>query len=203
MSIRAICLGLILALPMGCSKPQDPALSSDTFSFVGGNLPAMRWDHRPEAAEWTRTTLAAIAAEDVRLADNVPDDIAQWCPAYEKAGIAQRRVFWAGLFSALAKHESTWNPAASGGGGRWIGLLQIAPATARQYDCGATSSAALKNGAANLQCAVEIASRQVARDDLVSGGGSYGIGRDWAPLRSSSKRADMMAYTRSQSYCKS
>ena len=103
--------------------------------------------------------------------------------------------------SALAKHESTWNPQASGGGGRWIGLLQIAPSTAKYYGCDATTTAELKDGASNLSCAVQIAAVQVRRDGMVAGGGAQGMGRDWAPFRSSAKRADMAEWTRAQNYC--
>ena len=44
-------------------------------------------------------------------------------------------------------------------------------------------------------------SEQVAKDGMVAGNGSLGIGRDWAPLRSSQKRADMAAWTSAQPYC--
>jgi hypothetical protein len=164
--------------------------------------PAMRWDHRQEAPEWTGLTLVAVAGEDEKLADDVPADIAAWCPGYPTATLAERRLFWVGLLSALAKHESTWNPRASGGGGKWIGLTQIAPSTARQYGCEARSSAALKDGAANLACAVEIMADNVAADGMVAGNrGTLGLGRDWAPFRKASKRADMAKWVSSQAYC--
>jgi hypothetical protein len=188
---RAVLLGLTLALPiMGCATK-----SSD------GALPPMRWDHRPEASIWTRQALAAMDDHSSNLPDVIPADIATWCPGYAEASEAEREAFWVGLMSALAKHESTWNPKASGGGGQWIGLLQIAPGTARQYGCEARTSAALKDGAANLSCAVRIAAVQVRRDGMVAGGGAQGMGRDWAPFRSKSKRADMAAWTRAQTYC--
>lgn len=165
------------------------------------NLPAMRWDHRPEAAEWTISSMNVVALHDERLAEQVPADIEGWCPGYKTASLDERRAFWVGLLSATAKHESTWNPKASGGGGKWIGLMQIDPRTARNYGCQATSSADLKNGSANLACAIRIMSTQVAKDGMVAGGGNRGIGRDWAPFRSAAKRADMAAWTKSQSYC--
>lgn len=164
-------------------------------------MPAMRWDFRPEATTWTATTIAAVSQKDGELTSLVPSDIATWCPGYENASVTERRAFWSGILSALAKHESTWNPQASGGGGKWIGLTQIAPSTARAYGCEATSTGALKNGAANLSCAVEIAAVQVSRDNMVAGSGNRGLGRDWAPFRSDAKRAEMAAWTRSQSYC--
>ena len=166
-----------------------------------GELPPMRWDHRPEASVWTTKALAAVDNHSANLPEIIPADISTWCPGYAEAEEAEREAFWAGLMSALAKHESTWNPRASGGGGRWIGLLQIAPATARHFGCEATTAAALKDGVSNLSCAVRIAAVQVRRDGMVAGGGAKGMGRDWAPFRNSSKRAEMASWTRSQSYC--
>ena len=158
--------------------------------------PAMRWDHRPEAADWTASTLAALRTHGAVLATVEPADIDRWCPAYRGAGPEDRRAFWAGLLSALAKHESTWNPQAVGGGGRWIGLVQIDPRTARGYRCTAQSTAALKDGTANLSCAVRIAASQVPKGDTVAQGM-----RDWGPFYSSKKRAEMSAWTRQQAYC--
>jgi hypothetical protein len=193
--IKAVCLGLVLALPMGCAD------ANGTQNDITEDLPPMRWDHRPEATIWTTKVLAAIDDHSANLPGIIPADIATWCPGYAEAEEAEREAFWAGLMSALAKHESTWNPRASGGGGKWIGLLQIAPATARHFGCEATTTAELKDGASNLTCAVRIAAVQVRRDGMVAGGGAKGMGRDWAPFRSSSKRAEMAAWTRAQSYC--
>lgn len=173
--------------------------SRDAMSFLA---PPMQWDHHPEAQEWTESTLVAVSTKDPILSERVPADIETWCPGYEDASVEERRAFWAGLLSAVAKYESTWNEKASGGGGRWIGLMQISPRSAANYGCDATSVGALKDGEANLECAVEIMSTQVAKDGLVAGGGNRGIGRDWAPLRSSEKRAAMAAWTRAQPYCK-
>ena len=117
----------------------------------------------------------------------------------------ERRAFWAGLFSALAKHESTWNPEAKGGGGRWIGLMQIAPDTARAYDCDLPEGAGLTDGEANLACAVKIAAAQVGRDGAIVSDGSgdwRGIARDWAPMRVEAKREDVADWTSAQDYCR-
>ena len=59
--------------------------------------PAMRWDHRQEATQWTGRTLVAVAGEDDKLADEVPADITTWCPGYATANLAERRLFWVGL----------------------------------------------------------------------------------------------------------
>ena len=196
-------LGLSLALIglSACVPAKLPSLPSLASILPPSVAPAMRWDHRPEAAEWTARSLAAIAAHDDVLAARVPADIVGWCPAYEEKGIKDRRAFWVGLLSAVAKYESSWNPAALGGGGRYIGVMQISPKSAKNYGCAATSAKALKDGAANLECAVEMLAYHVARDGVVAGKGNRGIGRDWMPLRKSDKRGAMAAWTSGQSYC--
>lgn len=162
--------------------------------------PPMRWGDRSGSDGWTKATLAALDREGVTILSNVPGDIESFCPNYAELGQPGRKAFWAGLLSALAKHESTYNPTASGGGGKWLGLMQIAPATWRGYDCNGT----ITNGADNMACAVRIMSRQVERDNAVvrdGSGGWRGVARDWAPMRNASKRADIAAWTSSQSYC--
>lgn len=189
---------LLLLLPLGCGGGDADVARASTA------LPKMRWDaQRPsdEAQAWTRATLGALQSHGADLEQIVPADITNYCPAYPNASVADRRAFWAGLFSALAKYESTWNPNAVGGGGRWFGLVQIAPGTARHYGCRATSGEALKDGSLNLSCAVRIAANTVARDGVVSSSGR-GIAADWGPFHDPSKVADISAWTRAQSYCR-
>ncbi len=189
---------LTLAMGMtGCVPANGPGMP-----WQDGARPAMRWDHRPEAAEWTQRSLLAVARHDGVLAGRVPGDIGAWCPAYAKNGLEERRAFWVALLSAVSKHESSWNPAAAGGGGRWIGLMQISPQTAAHHGCAGATSRSLKDGATNLACAVEIMAEQVGRDGVVAGSGGQGIGRDWMPLRARDKRAEMAAWTSGQSYCR-
>lgn len=195
-------LGVLLVA--GCVTPARMAdrVADRVGALMAPHRPVMAWDHRPEAAGWTAATLAAVAAQDAALAKAVPQDIADWCPAYPDAPLADRRAFWAGLLSALARHESGWNPRAAGGGGRYVGLMQISPRSARNYGCTADSAAALKDGARNLECAVTMMGHQVARDGQVSGkAGNRGIGRDWTPLRHAEKRAGLQDWTRAQAYC--
>jgi len=163
-------------------------------------LPEMRWQHRNEADRWSRAALMALRSHASVLPRTVPKDIGDWCPAYTTNDTSAREAFWIGLLSTLAKHESTYRPTAVGGGGKWYGLLQILPATARGYRCNATSRSELKSGAANLQCALRIMAVTVPRDGVVSYG-MRGVAADWGPFHSRSKRADMMAWTRSQPYC--
>lgn len=157
-------------------------------------LPAMRWDHRPEAERWTLSTMNAIQTRGPSLLSVVPTDIEAYCPGYAEADPARRAAFWSGLFSAIAKYESTWNPKAKGGGGIYFGLLQILPATARSVGC---NPAELLDGAVNLGCAVRIADRRVK----VSDGSVASITADWGPMHWADKRAEMATWTRQQSYC--
>lgn len=162
---------------------------------------SMRWGDRNGSDAWTKATLAALEQHGVAVVSQVPGDISAYCPAYAERGPDARRAFWAGLMSAVAKHESTYNPKASGGGGKWLGLMQIAPATWRSYGC----TGEMMNGADNMACAVKIMTKQVGRDNAVARGGDgwRGVARDWAPMRNASKRADIAAWTSQQSYCQS
>lgn len=160
----------------------------------------MRWDALPGSETWTETTLAALDSHGSALTSVMPADIDAWCPAYRTADMEGRKAFWTGLISTLAKHESTWNPRAVGGGGRWFGLVQISPATARHYGCAAGSGSALQDGDANLSCAVRIMNVTVPRDGVVSQG-MRGVAADWGPFHSSTKREDMRSWMQAQTYC--
>ena len=143
-----------------------PVAACDTAPAVAPPppaLPAMAWDGQAaEDDQWTEATLDALEAEGAVLLSSVPQDIGTWCPGYAEAEPGERAAFWSGLLSALARFESTWNPRAVGGGGRWFGLVQIAPATARAYGCDATTGEALTDGAENL-AATKPAPRRQAR----------------------------------------
>lgn len=158
--------------------------------------PVMRWDFHPAGGDWTAETMQALASHGAALPQSVPGDIERWCPGYTDQDFEGRSAFWAGLLSALAKHESTWNPRAVGGGGSWFGLTQIDPRTARGYGCAAQTGEALRDGPANLRCAVRIATAQVTRR------GTVGRGMlDWGPFHSETKRADMRQWISAQDYC--
>lgn len=190
-----IASGLALVALAGCVPAGKTTLSTSNLR------PPMGWDARPEAPEWTARTLQAVARQDSRLTDVVPQDIATWCPGYETASEQDRRAFWAGLMSAVARYESSWNPAASGGGGRYIGVMQISPRSAAHHGCTADTKAELKDGAANLECAAQMIAVSVGSDRMVAGNGREGAGREWMPFRNAEKRAAMSAWTRAQPYC--
>lgn len=167
-------------------------------------LPRARWEHRGNGELWTRVSLAAINSHGRALLDVVPEDIADWCPAYPEQGHAQRAAFWAALLSTLSRYESTWNPRAVGGGGRWFGLLQIYPPTAEFRDCRVRTGEGLKHGPSNLNCAVRIMAVTVPRDNAISVRDSRwrGVAADWGPIRNDWMRGDMQRYTKRQTYCR-
>ncbi len=182
---------LCLAGSLAACAPSPPEASEPP------RPPVMRWDFRPGAEVWTERTLAALQTHGAALPEMIPADVSEWCPDYPNRSEAERAAFWAGLFSALAKHESTWRPEAVGGGGRWFGLVQIDPRTARGYGCTAQSGEALKDPVANLSCGVRIAAAQVSKRRTIGRGML-----DWGPFHSSAKRAEMSAWTRAQDYCR-
>ncbi|MDO5646662.1 lytic transglycosylase domain-containing protein [Paracoccus sp. (in: a-proteobacteria)] len=191
-----------LAVVAACqSAPQatTPAPQTTEAAQMSLATPPMRWGQRSGSDAWTRATLAALDREGVTILSRVPHDIDAFCPNYASLNDTGRKAFWAGLLSAVAKHESTYNPQAAGGGGRWIGLMQIAPATWQHYGCQGN----IRDGADNMSCAVRIMTRQVGRDNAVAhdGNGWRGVARDWAPMRNPAKRADIAAWTSRQSYC--
>ncbi|SEN87010.1 lytic transglycosylase domain-containing protein [Palleronia pelagia] len=185
-----------LAIVMFLLLPACAQISGQRKAEPTAELPVTRWDFRPESEIWTQATLQALTEHGAALPAMVPADYAEWCPEYAAQTPENRAAFWTGLLSALAKHESTWRPDAVGGGGLWYGLTQIDPRTARAYNCDVTSGQALKDGAANLRCAVRIAAVQVAKRGTINRGM-----RDWGPFHSAAKRAEMAAWTRSQPYC--
>lgn len=161
----------------------------------------MRWDGHSGASKWTISAMAEVSKYDSKLASRVPADVETWCPGYQTASVEERRAFWVAVLSGLAKYESGYNPKASGSG-RYHGLMQISAQTASAYKCDARSGAALKDGSANLACAVKIIARQVGRDGVVAGKGRAGVGRDWGPMSKSRVRSDIAGWTSKQAYCK-
>ncbi|MBT8426215.1 MAG: lytic transglycosylase domain-containing protein [Silicimonas sp.] len=168
------------------------------------DLPRARWEYRARGDLWTRVALAAVATHGSALLEAVPRDIGEWCPAYPANDSEDRAAFWAALLSTLARYESTWNPRAVGGGGRWFGLMQIYPSTAEFRDCRVQTGEALKHGPSNLNCAVRIMAITVPRDNAISvkDGRWRGVAADWGPIRNDWMRRDMQRYTRRQTYCR-
>ncbi|MEL6242066.1 MAG: transglycosylase SLT domain-containing protein [Pseudomonadota bacterium] len=191
-----LCVVLTLFLAAASASAQSPPARS-------GDVPQTRWSHRADGLLFSYSALGALEAHGAPLVEMTPSDIAAWCPAYPEADPERRRAFWVGFLSALAKHESTWNPRAVGGGGRWFGLLQISPGTARGYGCRARSGPALLDGPDNLSCGIRIMAETVPRDGVIAvkDGRWRGVAADWGPLRSASKRDEMARWLQGRPYC--
>ncbi len=184
-------LALVAALLIAACQP-----------IAAGQLPEIvtRWDHRSEADEWNAAMMHALMTDGAPMLTMTPDDAEEFCPDYEQADEAGRAAFWVAFFSGLARFESTWNPRAAGGGGRYQGLLQISPATARFHGCDLSAPGGLFDGATNLSCATRIATAAVTRDGVMASGRS-GVAADWPPLRDPAKRAEIATFTRALAVC--
>ena len=192
-------LGAAAILLFAFSCGRDPAPAPEKIG-TGAVRPSVGWDVAQNSEAWTTAALAALDAHGAVLPDIVPRDIANYCPGYVTASREERKAFWVSLLSALSKHESTWRPRVSGGDGRWHGLLQISPATARGYGCAATTAEELKVGSGNLACGIRIIAVTVPRDGVISQG-MRGVAADWGPFHQPRKRVDIQARTKAQPFC--
>ncbi|MDD9977155.1 MAG: transglycosylase SLT domain-containing protein [Boseongicola sp.] len=185
---------IVLALT-GCSS-EDEAQKRAEATFT-----TIRWDGAEGSEEWTASAFAALDDHASPLVEMVPEDIDTYCPAYPDQSEESRKVFWTNLIASLSFHESTWRPDAAGGDESWFGLLQILPATAEGYGCAAQSSEELKDGAANVACALRIMAVTVPRDGVVSRD-FKGVAADWGPFHQRRKRRDIQRYTKSLPICR-
>ncbi len=199
---------MLLSSPGIAQSPADISAAPETLTVSpeprDTALPRARWEHRQNGALWTRVVLAAVQTHGAPLLSVVPRDIAEWCPAYPGNDAPERAAFWAALLSTLSRYESTWNPRAVGGDGRWFGLMQIYPPTAEFRDCRIQTGEGLKRGSDNLNCAVRIMAITVPRDTSISTKDTRwrGVAADWGPIRNDWMRRDMQRYTRAQTYCR-
>ena len=194
---------LVLAVLFGTMPAIAASERADSPQVRRADVFDAQWDHRPQGRLWSRTATSALYDHGLPLLQLVPRDVDQWCRAYEGQSKRARAAFWVGFLSALARYESTWRAEAVGGSGRWFGLLQISPATARGYGCRARTGSALLDGPDNLSCAIRIMARTVARDGVIHAQEPKwsGVSADWGPMRSTAKRKAMARWLQSQSYC--
>jgi hypothetical protein len=167
------------------------------FTFqASATLDYAAWAKSNRDGSWTRSAEYAVANSPlVRL---VPKDIVYFCPAYPTLHANERRKFWVGLLSAMAKPESNFKPQRfyqekfNDRKGRPVisrGLLQISIESANQerYGCDIPYPAKLHDPAVNLACGVKILSKWVSTDGIIAkhsqprahkGGSRY-----WSTLR--------------------
>lgn len=191
------------------------------LAFCGANCYASidyaAWSATNKDGSWTRTAESAVA--NSVLVDLVPQDVQYFCPAYPHLPRAERRKFWVGLLSAMAKPESNFKPQryyrekfrdAKGQAVVSRGLLQISIESANQkrYDCAIKDAAKLHDPAVNLSCGVKIMSKWVATDGIIAKHqkprSHKGASRYWSTLRPQHGHLRAIAdFTRSLAFCRS
>jgi hypothetical protein len=192
MAVRPASAVLLLAL--ACGAPPEPLVVPTPAP------PILAWDHLPEGRAWTDHTRAAIDELAPTLPTLVPDDIATYCPRYPDLDLPARRTFWIALLAALARHESSHDPATQfqesfpDAAGRPVvsrGLLQLSRESAGGYGCRIRDEQELHDPATNLRCGVRILARWIERDRVIADrvdGRWRGAARYWSPFRRAAAR---------------
>lgn len=182
-----------------------PTIAGEAPRPLSGRLAAvLPLGGKPQAAQaptgdgtdaWTQAALQVLDQEGVTLLSTVPADVMQFCPGYATQTRENRAAFWAGLLSALARHEGG-DPGAGDAPGLAARALGKTPS-------GGCAGELLEGGEA-LQCAVRTVAKHVVRDGSIAGrkDGWRGAAREWLPLRSDGSRTRIAGWTRKQSYCR-
>jgi hypothetical protein len=133
------CVGMAGTLRTQTAKPVPPTPIDKKKVELGGSP----WD-----PEWDQIIEKALPAE--MLSVQVPKDVLRFCPRFYEMEEADKRVFWAYFFQALAGAEAGLNPTTSvrhtepdvtkrdevrGTAVRTEGLLQLAYADKSRYGC--------------------------------------------------------------------
>lgn len=191
-------LGAILALIAGHAVADDYAA----------------WAKKNPDGSWTASAESAVASSGLTSA--IPSDIDKFCPAYRGSDSSDRKIFWVGLISIVAKPESNFKPEerftekfTDAKGNKVIsrGLLQISIESANQvkYSCNVQKANDLHNPATNLACGVKILDAWVETDGVIAtyGDSPKGGGRYWSTLRQKHNHLpELMSFTRGMKVCR-
>jgi len=193
------------------------ALFIATFSAgsAHASLDYAAWSSANLDGSWTKAAENAVAKSV--LPRQVPADIKYFCPTYPKLNQQQRRKFWVGLLSAMAKPESNFQPHryytekfADARGRRVVsrGLLQISIESANQqrYDCDIPQATLLHDPKVNLTCGVKILAKWVKTDGVIAKSrkarANVGGSRYWSTLREQHGHLRKIAeFTRTLPFC--
>lgn len=151
---------------------------------------ALSWDTKPERKSWSQELLATIPAHLEQLEVGNPE---QFVAGYVQLSQLERVGYWAELFIAIAKFESSWKPNAIYHeppplGVDSIGLLQLSYEDEAIYRLERLDRAkrSLEDPLVNLRCGVKILASLLTQDRMVafSNGNSHrGGARYWSVLR--------------------
>jgi hypothetical protein len=173
------------------------------------------WSKKNPDGSWTALTEKAVAAS--ALPGLVPNDIKRFCPAYPDLSADDRKKFWVGLLSAMARPESNFKPEVSytekfnDGRGEPVvsrGLLQLSIESANQkrHGCAIAKAEDLHDSAVNLPCGVKILEAWVKADGVIAydpEGRNRGGGRYWSVMRTSKKHlAEITGFTGKLAVCR-
>lgn len=172
------------------------------------------WANKNPDGSWTAAAEAAVKASG--LSASTPSDVENFCPSYKKGSLAERKTFWVGLLSIVARPESNFKPETtytedfSDSLGKKVvsrGLLQISIESANQkrYACGIQKAEDLHDPAINLTCGAKILDAWVKADNVIATYGKgppKGGGRYWSTLRERNKHLpELTNFTRALKVC--
>lgn len=213
--------------PRATPKPVPP---STTQPQPSGSFKALWNGQNADAPNWTLHVQSAVETFGSALYSG-PQDVADFCPKYDRLGKQDRLNFWVQLVAAMTKFESSFNPASryteSTMGidpvtGRQVvseGLLQLSyqdennyrrllPAGVCDFDFQADSRFAvgdlrrsILDPKKNLSCGVGILNRQVVRTGRLA----VGSGAYWAVIKTSNSRnklSEIRAITNALPFCR-
>lgn len=173
--------------------------------------PKLSWENKKQQrAEWTTITLNAVQKNFSKL--DAVQDMALFCPNYEKLQTEQKKTAWGELVAALAYYESGWNPNAQlteiGLGADTVtglavvseGLLQLSYGDTRwakwcefnwEADKANTDNPTILKPKNNLECGVGILANQIAKHGRIT----LAHGAYWSVLKLThkNKRIDGIA----------
>jgi hypothetical protein len=176
------------------------------------------WAKKNTDGSWTAFAENAVANSN--LPNTFPADIDKFCPGYKTKDAIDRKVFWVGLISIIAKPESNFKPETTytesfndAKGKKVIsrGLLQISIESANQkkYSCDIKKSENLHDPKVNIDCGVKILEAWVKTDNVIAtyvGQAPIGGGRYWSTLREMADKnknhiPELVGFTRTLSVC--
>lgn len=172
----------------------------------------IHWDWRKENPTFYFIADDLMSIHGQELLEIVPRDIDNYCPAYRNLNAEGRQLFWVMLLSAIARHESSHNPACfyqeqikNKYGEKVIsrGLLQISYLSSKRYLPTISSDDDLHVAHTNLLCGIEILKTWVLTDKVISSRVNrkwYGAARYWSVLRANAKHQEIQGWLQSLEY---
>lgn len=168
-------------------------------------------------ADLTRITMRELSYLPASFYEITPKDYKTWCPAFPKLSAEQRKGFYLGLISGIARYESDFRANVKyleAGGHYSRGILQLGQLALSYYPksrCDVSGDPTqLHDVSENLTCGVMLVKHWVTKDLHVAKKGNngtgdgryYGAARYWSTLREGRRGySEIGAYTRKLPVC--